>query len=311
MGRANLRRRWTRLGPAADCDNMAMVRTSNALALLKVLIAAAWADSELSPAELNYIKELARHFDLDDDAWFQLQPYIEDPVPRDEQEAVVRDLLARLDTPSERKAVINHLEQIIEADDRISDEERDLLKRYAEILMEASSMDLLLGGVKGLFQSSKRHSKVDIDEFLRNKILFKLRKRAGDTHISPDMHRLAVLGGLMGIVAHADHDIHARELDEIRRQLSARGRFDEDAMDLLLTIIEEESVRGLDRHRLIAEYAAEADRDGRVELLDLLFGVATADGAMKHLELEELRAISSAFHLSHKQYIAAKLRAKD
>ena len=70
-------------------------------------------------------------------------------------------------------------------------------------------------------------------------------------------------------------------------------------------------MRGLDRHRLIAEYAADTDRDGRVELLDLLFGVAAADGAMKHPELEELRAISSALHLSHQQYIAAKLRAKN
>ena len=299
------------LGPSAGCYNMEMVRTSNALALLKVLIAAAWSDSELSQAELNYIKELARHFDLDDDAWFQLQPYIEDPVPPDEQEAVVRGLLARIGTPSERKAVVHHLEQIIEADDRISDEERDLLKHYEEILMEASSMELMLGRVKGLFQTSKRQSKVDIDEFLRNKILFKLRRRGGDTQISPDMHRLALLGGVMGIVAHADHDIHERELDQIRRQLSTRGRFDEDALELLLTIIEEEAVRGLDRHRLIAEYAADTDRDGRVELLDLLFGVAAADGAMKHSELEELRAISSALQLSHKQYIAAKLRAKD
>ncbi len=294
----------------ADCYNTEMVRTSNALALLKVLIAAAWVDSELSQAELNYIKELARHFDLDDDEWFHLQPYIEDPVTPEEQEAVVRDLLARIGTASERKAVIHHLEQMIQSDDRISDEERDLLERYEQILMEASSMDLMLGRIKGLFQASKRHSTVDIDEFLRNKILFKLRKRAGDTRISPDIHRLALLGGLMGIVAHADHDIHERELDEIRRQLSTRGRFDEDATELLLTIIEEESVRGLDRHRLIAEYAADSDLDGRVEMLDLLFAVAAADGAMKHPELEELRAISSALHLSHKQYIAAKLRAK-
>lgn len=294
----------------ADCYNTEMVRASNAVALLKVLIAAAWADSELSQAELNYIKELARHFDLDDDEWFHLQPYIEDPVTAEEQEAVVRDLLARISTPFERKAVIHHLQQIIEADARISDEERILLKRYEEILMEASSMDLMLGRVKGLFQASKRHSTVDIDEFLRNKVLFKLRRRAGDSRISPDMHRLALLGGLMGIVAHADHDIHERELDEIRRQLSTRGRFDEDATELLLRIIEEESVRGLDRHRLIAEYAADIDLAGRVELLDLLFAVAAADGAMTHPELEELRAISSALHMSHKQYIAAKIRAK-
>ena len=45
--------------------------------------------------------------------------------------------------------------------------------------------------------------------------------------------------------------------------------------------------------------------------MDLLFGVAAADGGLPHLELEELRAISSALRLSHKQYINAKLRSRD
>ena len=285
-----------------------MVRASNALALLKVLIAAAWADSELSQSELNYIKELARRFDLDDSEWFELQPYIEDPVPEDEQEAVVRDLLSRIGSGSERQEVIRLIEGTIAADDRISDEERHLLERYEEILNEPSSLNLMLGRVRHLFQESPRRSTVDVDEFLRNKILFKLRRRAGDDQITPDMHRLALLGGLMGIVAHADHDIHERELEEIRRQLAQRGSFDDSTMDFLLAIIYEESVRGLDRYLLIAEYAGDATLHERVELLDLLFAVAAADGALTHVELEELRAISAALHLSHKQYIEAKLR---
>jgi uncharacterized tellurite resistance protein B-like protein len=124
------------------------------------------------------------------------------------------------------------------------------------------------------------------------------------------MHRLALLGGLMGIVAHADHDINERELQEIRRRLSERGNFDEGALDLLLTIIHEESVRGLDRYRMINEYAGNAGLEERTEILDLLFAVAAADGGLTHPELEELRAISTALHLSHKQYINAKVRTK-
>ena len=287
-----------------------MVRTSNALALLKVLITAAWADSKLSQSELNYIKELARHFGLTDDDWFELQPYIEDPVSNEEREAVLRDLLARVSTASERNAIIGHLEQIIGADDTISDDEKELLRRYEEILLAPSSLDLMMGSIKGLFGKPRRESTIDVDEFLRNKILFKLRRRIGNDQITPDMHKMALLGGLMGIVAHADHDIDGRELEEIRHQLSRMGEFDDDAMDLLMTIIEEESVRGLDRYQLITEYMGDAGLEARTELLDLLFGVAAADGALKHPDLEELRSISSSLGLSHKQYISAKIRKK-
>ena len=288
-----------------------MVRTSNALALLKVLATAAWADSTFSQSEMNYIKELARRFSLEDEEWFALQPYLEDPPTEDESEAVLRDLLTRIGSPSERKAVVNHIEGVIAADDRISPEETALLRRYEEILNEPSSLDLMVKRLKGLLNTQQPHSTMDLDEFLRNKILFKLRRKTGNVRITPEVHRLALLGGLMGVVAQADHDIDSRELEEIRRQLQARGDFDDVSMEILLAIIHEESVRGLDRHRLIAEYARGTMLDDRVELMDLLFGVAAADGGLTHLELEELRAISSALRLSHKQYIDAKLRSRD
>ncbi len=288
-----------------------MVRTSNALALLKVLATAAWADSTFSQSEMNYIKELARRFSLEDEEWFALQPYLEDPPTEDESEAVLRDLLTRIGSPSERKAVVNHIEGVIAADDRISPEETALLRRYEEILNEPSSLDLMVKRLKGLLNTQQPHSTMDLDEFLRNKILFKLRRKTGNVRITPEVHRLALLGGLMGVVAQADHDIDSRELEEIRRQLQARGDFDDVSMEILLAIIHEESVRGLDRHRLIAEYARDTTLDDRVELMDLLFGVAAADGGLTHLELEELRAISSALRLSHKQYIDAKLRSRE
>ena len=286
-----------------------MIRASNALALLKVLAAVAWADRTFSQSEMNYIKELARRFDLDDEEWFALQPYLEDPPDENEREAVLRDLLSKVASDTERKAIVGHIEAVISADDRITSEESELLRRYKEILSEPSSLDLMLGRLKGLFQDQPRHSQVDLDEFLRNKIIFKLRRRHTEVlEVTPEMHRLALLGGLMGIVAHADHEIHEREMEEIRHQLNARGHFDDMGMDLLLAVIHEESVRGLDRYRLIGEYTRDATLDDRVELLDLLFSVAAADGGLTHLELEELRAMSSAMHLGHTQYINAKLR---
>jgi uncharacterized tellurite resistance protein B-like protein len=153
---------------------------------------------------------------------------------------------------------------------------------------------------------------MDLDEFLRNKILFKMRRRSEESlTVTPRIHRVALLGGLMGIVAHADGDIHEQELAEIRRQLARRGDFEDFDLDLLTTIIHEEAVRGLDRYRLLTEYTEGTTIDDRIELLDLLFTVAAADGGLTHPELEELRSMSSGLHLSHKQYIEAKLRAKD
>ena len=288
-----------------------MVRASNSVALLRVLIAAAWADSELSQTELNYIKELARRFDLEDTEWFALQPYLEDPPTGEETRAVLDDLLGRVGSAREREAIRRHIRTILEADDHVSDEERAFLERYEELFHSASSLDLLFGRIRNLLQNAPPPPTVDVDEFLRNKILFKLRRKVGDGQITPGMHRLALLGGLMGIVAHADGEIHERELEAIRQELERRGRFDDETLDVLVEIIREESVRGLDRYRLVTELSRDAPAGERKELLDLLFLVAAADGGLTHAELEELRSISSGLNLGHKQYIHAKVKALD
>ncbi|MNC91683.1 Tellurite resistance protein TerB [compost metagenome] len=60
----------------------------------------------------------------------------------------------------------------------------------------------------------------------------------------------------------------------------------------------------------MVEFTCKATFDERVQLLDILFSVATADGGLTHAELEELRGISSAMNLSHRQYIEAKVRSR-
>jgi uncharacterized tellurite resistance protein B-like protein len=290
--------------------NLRMLTHADNLALLKVLLSAAWADSKLTQTEINYIKVLAKRFQLKDSDWLELEPYLEDPPSDSETKALFQDLLERFPTPAARAEVVTHLEAMMNADSQITAEEHDFLEQYSLILKHASTVELLVMRMKGLFVKTKTLPPLDLEEFLNNKILFKLRRKLGVESITPDMHRLCLLGGLMGIVAQADGVIDDREIDEIRRRLQVRGRFDAPALELLLTIIQEETVRGLDRARLVRDYTAGVSFDERVELLDLLFAVAAADDKLTHAELEELRGLSAAMLLSHKQYIDAKLRLK-
>jgi uncharacterized tellurite resistance protein B-like protein len=283
---------------------------SDALALMKVLIAAAWADNRLSQSEINYLKVLAKRFNLSDTDWLELEPHLEDRPPEAETHALFQDLLLRIGTPIGRNQVVRHIEEILKADENVSAEEHDFLEEYTLVLKEASTVDLLVRRMKGFFQKRPAAAMMDLDEFIKNKIFFKLRRRLGTEEISPDMYRLCLLGGLMGIVAQADGAIDVRELEEIRRQIQSHARFEPEALDALMAIIEEESVRGLDRARLITEYTAKIGFEERVELLDLLFAIAAADGGLTHAELEELRGLSAAMNLSHRQYIDAKLRTK-
>jgi uncharacterized tellurite resistance protein B-like protein len=287
-----------------------MLARSDALALLKVLLAAAWADSKVTNSEINYIKALARRFELRDEDWLELEPYMEDAPSEKETDALFRDLLSRVASPVGRDEVVHHIERILNADAELTADEHDFLEQYALIIREASTVELLVKRMRGFFSKAPAKHVVDLDEFVRNKILYKFKRRVADSQITPELRRLCLLGGLMGLVAQADGEIEQPEMDEIRKQLQFHGTFDSDQLDVLTSIIAEESARGLDRARLIAEYAGNATFDQRVELLDLLFAVAAANGSLTYAELEELRAISAALNLSHRQYIDAKIRAR-
>jgi uncharacterized tellurite resistance protein B-like protein len=287
-----------------------MLTRADALALLKVLIAASWADSRLSQAEMNYVKSLAQHLRLAHADWAELEPYLEDAPSETEVDSLFRDLLDRLGSRGAREEVIRHLQEILSADAQMSAEEHDFLEQYSFILREASTVELLTGRMKSLFQRRPRGAVLDLEEFIRNKILFKVRRRVGSREITPELHRTCLIGGLMGIVARADGEIDGRELEEIRSRLESCGRFTPEVMDVLMAVVNEESVRGLDRSRILAELSQDITFEQKIDLLDLLFAVASANGSLTHLELEELRGISAGLNLSHRQYIDAKLRSR-
>src|SRR5688572_23262712 len=111
-----------------------MLLRSDALALLKVLLAAAWVDSKVTNSELNYIKTLARRFNIRDEDWLELEPYLDDQPGKLEIEALFRDLLTRVGTAGGRAEVIHHLEEILRADTQITAEEHDFLEQYTTIL---------------------------------------------------------------------------------------------------------------------------------------------------------------------------------
>src|SRR5262249_49893481 len=150
------------------------------------------------------------------------------------------DLLNRIGTSSQRNKVVNYLEEIMSADDQITAEEHDFLEHYTSLLKQASSGELLIRRMKGLFSKPKADTALELEEFFQNKVLFKLRRRIGTDQITPEVRRLCALGGLMGIVAQADGQIDRKELEEIRAQLRLRQIFDAEALEVLMTIIEEE-----------------------------------------------------------------------
>ncbi len=287
------------------------------LSLLKALAAIAWADGHLSNEELNYLKHLALKFNLSDKAWVKLEPYLDDPVSLGEGETLIKDFLSKINTPKEKKELLDYLEEMINADQQVTPEELEFLKKFSQIIRDTSALGIIQGKLKGLFGKTLFKPAAgrdnELSEYTHNKLLYKLRRRLAEAKLESELplerlNYLTLFGGLMGRVAYADGHISAEELQKIRAQLNQPGQFTPSELDILTTVIEDQTLKGLDHFRLTSEFFKVSDRQQRLMLLDCLFGLAAADRQLSYQEIEDIRSIAYGLGLSHKDFIEAKLK---
>lgn len=289
------------------------------VSLARVLIALAWADGQISHEELNFLKDFIFKFDVTGEEWARLEMYLEDPVPPQEAEALIQDFVQRIGSHQERQVVLSALEGLMRADGMTTQEEREFLDRFTALVRQAPSAPALLNGIRGLFthtvfqpvHGSQRSE--ELREFLNNRVLFKVRRALERERLSlearPDELAFATLfGGLLALVASVHEGLDARELAALRRHLHQTAGLSQEAVELILSVIQETAARGLDRFRLTREFYGKSTPDQRVQLLDCLFDIAGSDADLQHAEVEEVRAIAYGLKFTHREFIQAKLK---
>lgn len=298
-----------------------MGRMGKEISFLRVLIAMAWADGTLDNAEINYLKDFLFKLDLTGEEFARIEMYLEEPVMPHEARELLADFLQQIRGSGEKKRLISALRGMTEAGGTITKEEEELFQRCADLLEQGATGDLLFRKFKGLFsrtvfqQPVAKGRALELHDFLNNRILFRLRRRMEQKRLKiedypDDLARASLFGGLLGLVAHAEEGISRAEAEVIRKILQRSTRLGKEAIELILEIIRDQAVKGLDRFRLAREFYARSSPEEREELLNSLFEVSGADHKLAHEEIEEIRGIASILKFSHKEFIEAKLRHK-
>jgi uncharacterized tellurite resistance protein B-like protein len=295
-----------------------MYSESKNLALLKCLVAIAWADRELCNEELNYLKQLALKFKLTDESWRKLESYLDDPISQEEGEELIRDFLVHIKTPGEKQELLCALEEMIQADQKVTPQEQEFLKRFSQIIHDTSTLSLIRGKLKNLLSktlfrpsSGKAH---ELSDYIHNKLLNRLQRRVTEAGLElklslEQLNYLTLFGGLLARVAYADGNISLQEKKQIKLLLNRLAGFRPEELELIVAVIEDQALKGLDRFRLTSEFFKVSNREQKIQLLNCLFGLAAAnDPQLLHQEVEEIRSIAYALSLSHRDFIDAKLK---
>lgn len=291
------------------------------MALAKVMIAAAWADGEVSHSELNSLKDLLFHLPgMTARDWAELDIYMETPVEPGERERLVADLQAALSSPRERDLAVQALENLISADGQVSPQEREVFEGIRQAL-EAVDVSIF-GQVGRLLRGpvQRRSEAVDhslnrerhLEDFVRNRVFYNLNQHLKKSGVRLDLpeselRKLSLAGGLMARVAGVDREVTPEEFERIAGLIQQHYELELDAAALVAEVAVSTAVKELDNYRLSREFFEATTEEERVHFLNALFAVAAADGKASHEEMEEIRKISTVLKMTHRQFIDAKL----
>lgn len=307
-----------------------MSNRSLILTLARVIIAAAWADGEVTREEINSLKDLLYQlpragFDgglqLSGREWARLEMYIETPISAAERQRLIADLQYELRSTRDKKLVRDALDQLVHIDGDATAEEEALI---SEVKAAISDVDVSLFGNLGRLVSgavSRRTAAADapnreryFDDFIKNKVYYavsqRLRQEGHRLELADqDLRRLSLAGGLLARIAHVDEQVVPGEMAAMQAALQAHMGVDADTAVFVSEVAISPAAHNLDLIRTARQYATASDRrEVRLHLLDMLFGVAVADGYATQDEIEEIRAIAKSLQLTHKEFIGAKLK---
>lgn len=295
------------------------------MTLAKVIIAAAWADGEMSHAEVNSLKYLL--FRLSDTGsrqgvqitgreWAMLEMYIESPVDAAERANLVEELQIALRTPKDRTLALSALEDMIHADDMVTAEEQAVAE---EIKTALETVDLgLIGQLGRLIRGAMTDTasqETRLEDFIKNKVYYKVCQRleSGEVDVAlnlleEDLRKLCLAEGLIARVAQVDQKVTADEFDAMVKAVQADWNLNQAAAAFVVEVAVAETNPESDPFRLMSEFLLNTTEDERIRLLDVMFVVAVADGHASNEELEEIRRLAHGLKLAHGQFIDAKLK---
>jgi uncharacterized tellurite resistance protein B-like protein len=299
-----------------------MARPRLIMALAKVIIAAAWADGQMTNEEINSLKDLLfRMPEMTARDWAALDIYIDSPVSEADRQQLVDELKATLSSPADKALAISRLEEVVSADGVVSEEE---LAAIEEIESAIGQVDVSVFGrlgrlLRGPVQrrseafTEGQNRELYLDDFIKNRIFYSVRRRLalGESGLGiseTDVRKLSLAGGLMARVAYVDRDVSGSEFDAMLTALQDNWDIPKEAATLVAEVAIDEISKDLDYYRLTRRFFERTTEAERVRFLDVLFAVAEADGHVSYEETEEIRTISKMLKLTHKQFINAKLK---
>ncbi len=275
---------------------------SIALALGKVVIAAAWADGEIQQEELACLKDLLFQLpELPRHCHRMLEMYLESPVTEKERNQLVEELKQLLQTDEEKQFALNALDQMIRADGVVDTREMevvDSIKRsIAAVDTNLQKVETVVQQTLGIRREAAENR--EASETIRRILRDHFAQTAGATKnwtlslSRESLQKLCLAGILMARVARADNKVDDSEVEAMTRTIAERWGVDKSQALFVSRIAVSGVTESTDLLRVCRQFHELTREDERRQFLEILFSIAMADGTLSEDEFRDIHRIAA------------------
>jgi uncharacterized tellurite resistance protein B-like protein len=304
-----------------------MTNDPRRVSFLKALIAAAWADGELSTEEIKTLSYYLERFQITEAEYSELQPLLDQALDPSAAQTLLEEQLQELATAEERRTLVAAVEDLLLADDKLDPAGATFLQGLRELTSHVPTAQLFISRLRALWAvaPARREGPRRVDEpmarFGRHRLLEYFRGRvalararsgiAVDSGVSDsDLYRVVVWAGLLSQVAQADREFCPAEERQLLDLLAVTGDVPRPDLEVVVRAYTDGSLLGVDLVTLVREFLQIASPEESGLLLDSLFLVAAADGTLHERELRLIRQIAEGVGFGERSYVAALNRCK-
>lgn len=127
-----------------------------------------------------------------------------------------------------------------------------------------------------------------------------------DKLVSHWMERLSAL--LLVEIARSDTSIDETELNTIRKAIQSSSTINSAEVEEIIAAAKVDAEKSVSLHEQVRQINNEFDREQKLLLVEQMWRVAFADGDLDKYEESMIRKLAGLIHVSHQEYIQAKLR---
>ena len=130
------------------------------------------------------------------------------------------------------------------------------------------------------------------------------------TNLNPDHAPQLATAALMIEVGRADFNMDDDELDQILELIKSNFELSQEETDALVELAHQHAYDATSLHSFTSLINKEWSIEKKVEVMEMMWRVAYADGRIDSHEHHLLRKIAGLLYIPHKEYIGAKLNAR-